>query len=352
MMTELGGGGRPTAGNDQDISLLAAASVLLRHRRMILTLTMIGLLLGLGLGLLQARLYASSATFIPQGSEGPSSGLALAASQFGLRIPSTGGSWGAPIYIEISRSRAVLEPIALDTLSVAEKGGRRIALMDLLEIEAAGQARRTDLAVRELQTIVNASEDKKIGAVKLLVTTRWPSVSFWLAERLVQGVDKFNLSSRKSQAAEERRFVEAQAVEAERSLRAAENRLQFFLQQNRSLGSPELVIARDRLGRDVSLWQQVYTSLLQNREEARIREVRDTPVITILESPRLPVVAESRGTVQKAVLAALVGAMLGMLLAFVGHGVTSSRRMPSQQAREFFDLVGELPPKFLRKGRG
>jgi len=167
----------------------------------------------------------------------------------------------------------------------------------------------------------------------------------------VQGVDKFNLKSRKSQAAEERRFVEEQAIEAERTLRVAEDRLQSFLQQNRILGSPELLMDHDRLGREVALRQQVYTSLLQNREEARIREVRDTPVITVLEAPRLPVVGEPRGSAQKAILGGLAGGMLGVLIAFLVQGVAGARQTPSDEAREFFGLVSELTPKFLRKGR-
>lgn len=349
-MTEPSAGRVPTVVDDDQISLLAVGSVLLRHRKVIVTLTIIGAVLGLGLGLLKTRLYSSSATFIPQGSEVPSSSLMLAAGQLGIRVPSSGGDWGAPIYMEILRSRAVLEPIALDTVVVAEEGGRRVALMDLLGVGAERPARRTDLTVRKLlQSVINASEDKKIGAVKLSVKTRWPSVSLWLAQQLVQGVDEFNLKSRKSQAAEERRFVEEQAVEAEGTLRAAENRLQSFLQQNRSLGSPELVMERDRLGRDVSLRQQVYTSLLQNREEAKIREVRDTPVITVLEAPRLPVVGEPRGSAQKAILGGLAGGMLGVLIAFLVRQVACARRTPSDDAREFFGLVSELTPKFLRK---
>jgi uncharacterized protein involved in exopolysaccharide biosynthesis len=351
-MTEPSAGRAPTVVDDDEISMLAVGSFLLRHRRVITILGIVGAVLGLGFGLLQTRLFASSATFIPQGADGSSSGgLAAAASQFGIRVPSSGSVWGAPIYVEILRSRAALDPIAHDTVVVAEEGGRRAAVMDLLGVRPEKPARRADLTVRKLLQSVNASEDKKIGAVKLTVTTRWPSVSLWLAEQLVLGVDKFNLKSRNSQAGAERRFVEEQAVEAERTLRSTENRLQSFLEQNRSLGSPELVMARDRLGRDVALKQQVYTSLMQNREEARIREVRDTPVITMLEAPRLPVVGEPRGAAQKAVLGGLAGGMLGVLIAFIVQALAGAQRTSSDEAREFFGLVSELTPKFFRKGR-
>ena len=137
-------------------------------------------------------------------------------------------SGGAPIYLELVRSRALLEPIALDTVTVTELGGRRVALTDLLGVDPEIPARRLDRTVHKLESIVSAREDKGIGAVRLSVATPWASVSLWIAEQLVSGADKFNLKTRKSQAGEERRFVEERATEAERALRLAEDRLQSF----------------------------------------------------------------------------------------------------------------------------
>lgn len=342
----------PVFQHDDEISLAALGSVLLRRRRTILALGLLGALLGLAAGLLSTRVYTSRAIFIPQGpQQDGASGLALAASQFGIRVPPSSGTWGPPVYVELLRSRALLEPIAVDSVVVVERGGRRVAFMDLLEIEAPTPAKRLHRAVERLGKIVKASEDKKLGAVKLSVATEWPSVSLALAERLVRTVNQFNVETRKSQAAAERQFVELQAAEAERALRESEDRLQAFLQGNRIIaGSPELTFRRDRLQRGVESREQVYTTLLQNREEARIREVRDTPVITVLEDPRLPVVGEPRKSVQKAVMGGLTGGMLGVLIAFIVQGVVGARRTPSEEVREFFQLVEEATPRFLKRG--
>lgn len=350
-MSEVTGGSAPVLEQDDAISLFAFASVMFRWRRAIIALGLLGAAVGLAKGLTSTRVYTSVATFIPQGSEGGVSGLALAASQFGIRVPSGGSGWGPTVYVELLRSAAVLGPIALDTLVVAEESGRRVAVTDLLEIEGPTIARRTELAVKSLAGMVAASEDMKLGAVRLSVTSRWPSVSLALAERLVRGVNQFNLQTRKSQAAAERQFVEVQAAEAERALRGAEDRLQSFLQRNRSgiTGSPILSFEHDRLQRDVGLRQQMYNSLLQSREEARIREVRDTPVITVFEEPALPVVGEPRRTLQKGILGGLSGGMLGVIIAFVIHGLSSARRMPSEEAREFFRLVEDAKPRFLKR---
>lgn len=277
-------------------------------------------------------------------------GLAAVAGQFGIRVPTSGGTWGSPIYVELLRSRSLLEAIALDTVVVAESEGRRIAIIDLLEITAPSHALQVERTIRALGKIVAASDLKTLGAVKVAVTTPWPSVSLALAERLVHGVNKFNLETRKSQASAERKFVEARAQEAEGALQAAEDRLQAFLQRNRVIaGSPELGLNRDRLQRDVALRQEPYTTLLQSWDEARIREVRDTPVITMIENPSLPASGESRKSLQKAAIGGLIGVGLGVLIALLARGVAGARREPSEESKEFFLLVEEATPRFLRR---
>jgi uncharacterized protein involved in exopolysaccharide biosynthesis len=319
-----------------------------------MTLVVLGGAIGLIVGLTSTRVYESNATFIPQGTSdvNMSSSLAMAASQFGVRLPATSGSWGPPIYVELLKSRSLLEPIVLDTLTVVERQGARVPVMELLHVKESNPAKRTEAGMKALREVVKAAEVQKLGAVTLSVTTAWPSVSLGIAERLVQGVNRFNLETRKSQAAAERQFAEAQAGEAEAALRASEDRLQAFLQGNRSTaGSQQLLFEQDRLRRDLTLRQQVYTSLVQNREEARLREVRDTPVITVLESPQLPVVGESRKSLLKAALGGLAGGLIAILIAFLARSLAEARRAPNGDVREFFQLVEEATPRFLKRLR-
>jgi uncharacterized protein involved in exopolysaccharide biosynthesis len=126
------------------------------------------------------------------------------------------------------------------------------------------------------------------GMVTVQVRTKSPYVSLKIADRLLEGLNYFNLITRQSQAREERRFTEGRLEAARASLRAAEDALQRFLQTNRQFAeSPALTFQRDRLQREVLLQQQVVISLAQQYEENRIREVRDTPVITLIEKPTL-----------------------------------------------------------------
>jgi uncharacterized protein involved in exopolysaccharide biosynthesis len=101
--------------------------------------------------------------------------------------------------------------------------------------------------------------------------------------------------------------------------------------------------------REVSRRQEVYTSLLQSREEAKIREVRELPVITVLERPRVPVVGESRKTVLKVLMGGLAAGMIGVVIAFVAHAMAGAKRESGDEAREFFELIDAARPRFLRR---
>jgi tyrosine-protein kinase Etk/Wzc len=332
-----------------EFTLFALGVVVLRRRRLILLLALTGALLGAIAGLRQPREYVSSATFVPQES-GDASGLSQAVAQLGLHPASNSGSWGPPVYVELMHSRPILERLAIDTLQVTEMGGKRIPIMDVLEVSDPLPARRLQLAVESLRGKVEASEQRALSAVRLDVTTRWPSVSLALAQRLVARINEFNIETRKSQAAAERQFAETQSLDAERALRQAEDRMQSFLQQNHgSSSSPELAFQRDRLQRDVTLRQQSYTTLLLSANEARLREVRDTPLITVLEEPRLPLAPESRNVAVRTLLGGLGGAAIAVLVAFLLNALASAREKDAPRSREFFRLLHEMTPRPLRR---
>ena len=145
-------------------------------------------------------------------------------------------------------------------------------------------------------------------------------------------------------------FVDGQVEEAERALRQSEDRLQAFLQSNRAMaGSPQLTFTHDRLERDVALHQEMQLTWLKSREDARIREVRNTPVITVIEEPRLPTVSEPRRGLMKVVLGLVVGVMLGVAYALLVGWMAALRGEPAPDRDEFLALMQEAVPSFLRR---
>ena len=280
--------------------LLRVLAVLLRERRWVIGMTSIGVAIGLTLALLTTKTYTTSFSFVPQQAQDPSrGGLASLAGQFGVSLGAMPGLTQSPqFYADLLRTREILAPIATDSFQVSDAPTPRIKLPEFLGVEGESEAIVLDNTIQLLRDAVITSSvaTRTTGVVTVSVKTKSPMVSLKIAERVIVGLNQFNLLTRQTQAAAERKFVEGRLEASKASLRGAEDALQRFLQSNRQIGdSPQLTFERERLQREVTLQQQLVLGLAQQYEDARIREVRDTPVVTVIEQPTIAVRANPRG---------------------------------------------------------
>lgn len=302
----------------EDVSLLWILAVLVRERRIMLAFTVAGIVVSLTVALLRANTYTTAFSFVPQSAQDPSrAGLASLAGQFGISLGAVGGLSPSPqLYADLLLTREVLAPIAGDSFAVGRDDNARVPLAEFLGISGAEAPVVLAKTLRALRNDVISSSvaTRTTGVVTVNVRTRSPRVSLGIAERLLQGLNHFNLITRQSQAHEERGFTEGRLEAARASLRGAEDVLQRFLQTNRQFASsPALTFERDRLQREVLLQEQVVSTLAQQYEEIRIREVRDTPVITVIERPTLAARPNASGRVLVVAMGTFAALAVGML---------------------------------------
>jgi uncharacterized protein involved in exopolysaccharide biosynthesis len=310
----------PTANqpSEDDVGILSFVNVLLRRRDTVLGWMLVGALVAVGFALLSHRTYTVMAAFMPQAKRGGST-LSGIAAQFGFVVP-IGESGPTPaFYVDLINSRPLLGSLVDTRFSYqADTGAASGTLVELYRSRGRTAPLRRDAAIRRAGKNVNASARPKTGVVRLEVTATDPDLATQMTRRIVELVNTFNVETRQSQAAAERRFAEQRKQEVARDLRSAEDRLQAFLQRNRDYrNSPELSFQQDRLSREVSMQQELYNSLAQAYEQAKLDEVRDTPVLTVVEAPMPPVRPDSRGLLKKGLAGLLVAGVLGMGLAFI-----------------------------------
>lgn len=335
--------GVPERLQGEEISLLDLVNVLLRYRRTILAFAVVLPVLVVAFAFAEPRTFTATTAFMPQlGRSGGSSRLSSLAGQFGIDVPSAESGQSPQFYADLLTSRAILASLVTDTFTVADtvglfsRGRLRGSLGDLLEIEAETAGRRRVAVIRWLRDRAISASIRETGVIHLSVRTRWPELSGAIAARLVDLVNEFNLDTRQSQAGAERRFIEDRLTHARSELRAAENELEAFLRNNRQFqNSPELVFQYDRLERQVGMRQQVVTSLAEAYEQARISEVRNTPVLTVVEQAEFPVRPDSRRLPLKAALGVVLGGMLGVFVAF---GREYGRRSREEGAGEYSEF--------------
>lgn len=294
-------------------------------------------------GLRPAR-FTSTAAIIPQARKDASSLTGLA-SQLGLALPMSaeGGTQQPAFYVEALTSGEILRRVASTPLPprTLERPSEH-TLVDYYYGDEENKAIALEKTVLKMRKLIGVSLSTKTGIVYTSVTAPSPQLAQAINRAMLAQVDSFNRANRRGQAGAERQFAEARVNEAAAELRVAENRLENFLEVNRQYrNSPVLTFEQDRLARDVSTKQQLYTTLVQTYEQARVQEVRDTPVFSTLEAPTFPPRADSRHFIRNGSLALLLGAVLGFVL---GSVVAASKHSPefSSDLEEFRRLQGAL----------
>jgi uncharacterized protein involved in exopolysaccharide biosynthesis len=300
-------------------SPLRLLTFVLRHRLAVLYLPLGVAAAVVGWGAFQKRSFTSDAAFMPMASATNRQALAGLAAQFGVALPTQEAGQSPQFYIDLLRSRPILESVATARYTVTTDSGTVATdLVTLLRTRGDTPARRLAETCKRLNTMLGAVAGLRTGVVSLTVRSPYPELSQAIAQRFLDQVDAFNQRGRGSRAAAERRFVKGRLQEAREELATAEDRLLLFTRQNRTfVAASELTVRQDRLQREVSMRQQVYTSLAQAYEQAKIEEVRDTPVLSIVVPPSLPAQGDSRDLAKRGIVLTVFFAVLGGLVSLV-----------------------------------
>ena len=324
------------------ISVISVFTVLLRYRVLIVSL---GLLVGLIVGYKSVsapHYYTTEAQFMPQGSRGQSqiSGLAQ---QFGIMLGGGDAGQSPAFYLDLLESRTLLTAVGNRNYSMRTDSGTVTGnLIKVYHIEGKTPAIQKAKMVQSLKGALEETSAPRTGVITLKVHAVTPEMSLQIARNVLDEVNLFNLNRRQAQAGAERSFVEKRLGEAQLELRQAEETLQSFLTENREFrSSPTLQLEFDRLNRTVAMRQQLYNSLAQSYEQAKIEEVRDLPVITIVEPPELPISQDPHGGIRRTIVGIIVGMAVGILLAFAHHLVVVHRDAESEEFTEFAALKRE-----------
>jgi tyrosine-protein kinase Etk/Wzc len=290
--------------------------------------------------LFQRRTYTAITTFTPENSSSSGLmsnlvGLAGLAGQLGLGSSSS-NSVSPEFFVKLAHSDEVLRSTLTKDFPDPDSPGRNRTLLQILDVKGRTAEERLQSAVRVLRRQVDANSDKSTGIVTLSVKQHSPQLAAEVAKYMVELLNRFNLESRQSQSREQRRFSGERLAVAEQELRAAEQAQLAFLQRNRQyLDSPLLAFEYNRLNRQVQLRQEVYQTLTKAYEEARIAEVRDTPVLTVIDSAVAPVAPSGPKRVLGTTVALIFGGALGVLLAYLAAARERARKSPTPDYLEF-----------------
>jgi uncharacterized protein involved in exopolysaccharide biosynthesis len=299
--------------------LLRSGAFIVVHRRTIMVTALIIAAISALVALMRPREYVATVVFTPSSDPRPGIGAAGGiASQLGLQFNLGAGGDDIDFYAALIESRELLLRTVEWKYTVRAKNGAPQSgdLIRLLEIKGDSPADQRNRAIEKLGEMIAVRTNPRANIIEVKVSSRWPDLSEEIAARIFSYVNEFNLERRQSQAAAERKFVQARVEAESTSLAESEAAATEFLRTNRTyLNSPTLSLRYDRLRRNVDRHQEVFTSLLQSLEHARLDEVRNTPVVTAIDLPAGSAVPKPKGVILGGFIGLFFGAFLGVGLA-------------------------------------
>jgi len=338
----------PERGVGSDETIVGAINILLRYRRLVVALSVLGGLLSLLIALLLPPTYVAITTFVPDvgsaqnrlaGGLAGLSGLAGLAGQLGVSL---GGdaSRSPRFYADVARSREVLERVLLTQLPSRGSPSDSASLLAIMRVQGRDSIDRLQRGTKKLARNVTAQVNNQTGIVELRIETKDPMLSALVADRFVALLNEFNAHTRQTRARERRRFVEERVTDGEHSLRQTEDELRQFYEKNRSWQqAPQLVFEEGRLRRQVDVQQELYLTLRREYEAARIEEVNDTPTITVIDRATPPRRRSKPNVLLFTTLGLCVGGLVSILFAFAREYASQLRLANTAGYKEFRRLM-------------
>src|SRR6266566_725278 len=269
-------------------SIFETLSAILKRWRSAFGIPLFVTLVVIVVSLFVPNVYTARTTFVPEASSETNlpSGLAGLAGQLGINFGSE-ASQSPRFYAEVVKSRAILDRLLTATYANTLSPETPSDSTTLLTILRKGHRNRPDSlerAATRLASLMSVTVDAQTNIVTVKATLEDRQLAAAVLQRLVSYLNDFNTQTRQSQARERRKFTEQRVASVEQELRDAEEALKRFYQSNRSWQqSPQLVFEEGQLRRQVDLRQELYRTLRREYETARIQEVNDTPVITVID---------------------------------------------------------------------
>jgi uncharacterized protein involved in exopolysaccharide biosynthesis len=262
-------------------------------RRKLVVGFMAGGALAAGASFLVAKEYVASVTFVVQAPNGislPPSIQGLA-SQLGVGLGDQ-SSESPDFYAALATQDAMAWSVLVDTFTVARAAPPKTrTLLAWLEIDTTGIS-STELrenGLRDYATRIDTRVNSRTGITEISFEAPDPVLAADIANRIVARMGDYDLTMRRTSASNTRRFLDDRVAETARAVQQANDRLERFLANNRTINSsPSLTLQFQRLQHESARLEGQYDQLVLQRDQSRINEVSSVPALSVVDPASPP----------------------------------------------------------------
>lgn len=331
------------------------ASGVVERQRTVLWFALGGLAAALIATVVVPPVYRSNASFVANTSGTSKVPAAASASPIGGLLSQFGGSLGGDpsespnFYLQLLNSRELLTRTLESKFPDPRTPNLRDSakLLDIMRIRSKEPVRRMELGVKKLGKSINGGLDAKTNLVWFSTDAEFPELSSQISNRLMELVSNFNRETRVSRAKSKREFLERRLDSAKTELRQAEENLRFFYEQNRGiLAAPALRAEEQRLKRAVDVASDLFLNLQGQLEVARIDEINDAALITVIDTAVAPRKAQWPRYGVAIIAGFSIGFLVGLLVAGSAAVMNDWRRRHPDDWAQFENAITKNGTRF------
>ena len=185
---------------------------------------------------------------------------------------------------------------SINPISMFKKINRKFSLITNLSEEE----KKLLFAKEKLARSINHSEDRKssLHTITIEIDDIYPSLSKDISNSIFQSIINYSTEVTSIKAKEKSSFIEGRLFEIKQDLDAAEETMRLFLEKNKNITSPSLILQQGRLQRDIELYSQLYLSLSDQLELSKIDQKDTTSSIFLLDEPEISSYKSGRSLLQ------------------------------------------------------
>lgn len=343
----------PLNEEEEDISLIDVALIVVRNQRLIITCAGLFAVLGVLFALFSARQYTSTAKLIRETESEASSqsfgGNLSFLRGMGLNLGGSSAGLTPDAYPDIVKSREVRLAVVRDTFYFPDQGqqmtyvayaNRAPGFGELVgdytirlpwtikELISGGSesgsspvgglypTEEEENALIEISKTLGTSLDVDTGLMTISVSSSYSTLSAELTQSFVDHLVERVREIRTQKARRNLEFVEEQFDQAAVALQEAENALAKFEDRNNNIQRARLLVEKGRLERQVMFKSDLYGSLQAQLTQAQVNLQRSEPIITLLERPVPPMEPSGSSRSVMVIYFLFLGAFAGIGIAF------------------------------------
>ena len=267
-------------------NVVEIVSTLWNSRKLFVYIVGIASALSVIVSFLLPEYFRSTAILLPETEKSKLSALGGLSDLASLAGVNTGEASLVKLYPTIIKSESVLKSV-IYTQYYSKKFKDSVNLIQFWDVDAKTPELVYESTLGLLREQLDVSMDNKTGVVTISLETKEPQLSADIVNKVTSELDKYIRTKRTTNASEQRKWIEARLSEVKADLEKSENTLKEFREKNRRVNdSPQLLLEQERLIREVQINATLYAELKKQYEIVKIEEIKNIPIINIMDAGR------------------------------------------------------------------